>query len=157
MVNSYWGLSRPSIKRPDGTDWPWNCFMVIRITFSFGDFMDHCVLVNEWIVFVSNCLFLLSLLFWLALLTVVIDYRGYCSGFCCLLCCPFLHFLFLFWETYLSNRISLFYNSSTHFYFYIIVNLKMDCWLFYFFPPSFKRSFRFYNFFFKRKIYHVLF
>ncbi|KAF3965859.1 hypothetical protein CMV_009995 [Castanea mollissima] len=27
MVNSYWGLSRPSIKRPDGTDWPWNCFM----------------------------------------------------------------------------------------------------------------------------------
>ncbi|KAF3965858.1 hypothetical protein ACB098_07G062700 [Castanea mollissima] len=26
-VNSYWGLSGPSIKRPDGTDWPWNCFM----------------------------------------------------------------------------------------------------------------------------------
>ena len=36
VVNGYWGLSRPSMKRPDGTDWPWNCFMVIVIiTFSF--------------------------------------------------------------------------------------------------------------------------
>ena len=61
MVNSYWGLSRPSIKRPDGTDWPWNCFMVIItfLSFSFGDFVDHCVLVNDFFFFVSNCLFLL--------------------------------------------------------------------------------------------------
>ena len=50
MVNSYWGLSRPSIKRPDGTDWPWNCFMVIItfLSFSLGDSMDPCVLVNEF-------------------------------------------------------------------------------------------------------------
>jgi hypothetical protein len=27
-VSSYWGVSRPKIKREDGTDWPWNCFMV---------------------------------------------------------------------------------------------------------------------------------
>ena len=53
MVNSYWGLSRPSIKRPDGTDWPWNCFMVIItfLSFSFGDFVDHCVLVNDFFFF----------------------------------------------------------------------------------------------------------
>ena len=49
-VNSYWGLSRPSIKRPDGTDWPWNCFMVLItfLSFSLGDSMDPCVLVNEF-------------------------------------------------------------------------------------------------------------
>ena len=49
-VNSYWGVSRPSIKRPDGTDWPWNCFMVIItfLSFSLGDSMDLCVLVNEF-------------------------------------------------------------------------------------------------------------
>ncbi|GMN49448.1 hypothetical protein TIFTF001_018621 [Ficus carica] len=27
MASSYWGISRPKIKREDGTDWPWNCFM----------------------------------------------------------------------------------------------------------------------------------
>ncbi|KAB1206897.1 Ubiquinol oxidase, mitochondrial [Morella rubra] len=27
MVSSYWGMSRQKIKRADGTDWPWNCFM----------------------------------------------------------------------------------------------------------------------------------
>lgn len=32
IVSSYWGISRPKIKREDGTEWPWNCFMVrIRI------------------------------------------------------------------------------------------------------------------------------
>ncbi|XP_028788767.1 alternative oxidase 3, mitochondrial-like [Neltuma alba] len=25
-VSSYWGISRPKIKRDDGTEWPWNCF-----------------------------------------------------------------------------------------------------------------------------------
>jgi ubiquinol oxidase len=28
VVSSYWGVLRPKIKRDDGTDWPWNCFMV---------------------------------------------------------------------------------------------------------------------------------
>lgn len=28
MVTSYWGISRPKVTREDGTDWPWNCFMV---------------------------------------------------------------------------------------------------------------------------------
>lgn len=28
VVSSYWGVSRPKIKREDGTEWPWNCFMV---------------------------------------------------------------------------------------------------------------------------------
>ncbi|KAG6711098.1 hypothetical protein I3842_05G036400 [Carya illinoinensis] len=27
VVSSYWGMSRQKIKREDGTDWPWNCFM----------------------------------------------------------------------------------------------------------------------------------
>ncbi|KAK4271258.1 hypothetical protein QN277_019975 [Acacia crassicarpa] len=27
VVSSYWGISRPKIKREDGTEWPWNCFM----------------------------------------------------------------------------------------------------------------------------------
>uniref|UniRef100_A0A7N0UGI4 Ubiquinol oxidase n=1 Tax=Kalanchoe fedtschenkoi TaxID=63787 RepID=A0A7N0UGI4_KALFE len=27
VVSSYWGLSRPKLKREDGTEWPWNCFM----------------------------------------------------------------------------------------------------------------------------------
>lgn len=27
VVSSYWGISRPRIKREDGTEWPWNCFM----------------------------------------------------------------------------------------------------------------------------------
>jgi ubiquinol oxidase len=28
VVSSYWGISRTNIKRQDGTEWPWNCFMV---------------------------------------------------------------------------------------------------------------------------------
>ena len=28
LASSYWGISRPKITREDGTDWPWNCFMV---------------------------------------------------------------------------------------------------------------------------------
>ncbi|KAK8561381.1 hypothetical protein V6N13_149434 [Hibiscus sabdariffa] len=27
VVSSYWGISRPTITREDGTVWPWNCFM----------------------------------------------------------------------------------------------------------------------------------
>ncbi|KAJ8755640.1 hypothetical protein K2173_022235 [Erythroxylum novogranatense] len=27
VVSSYWGVSRRNIKREDGSDWPWNCFM----------------------------------------------------------------------------------------------------------------------------------
>ncbi|KAI9121431.1 hypothetical protein K1719_008464 [Acacia pycnantha] len=27
VISSYWGISRPKIKREDGTEWPWNCFM----------------------------------------------------------------------------------------------------------------------------------
>nr|ASX94454.1 mitochondrial alternative oxidase 2b [Daucus carota]ASX94457.1 mitochondrial alternative oxidase 2b [Daucus carota subsp. halophilus]ASX94462.1 mitochondrial alternative oxidase 2b [Daucus carota] len=26
-VTSYWGVARPKVKREDGSDWPWNCFM----------------------------------------------------------------------------------------------------------------------------------
>ncbi|CAI9104025.1 OLC1v1002630C1 [Oldenlandia corymbosa var. corymbosa] len=26
-ISSYWGVSRPTILREDGTEWPWNCFM----------------------------------------------------------------------------------------------------------------------------------
>lgn len=29
VVSSYWGITRPKITRVDGTEWPWNCFMVI--------------------------------------------------------------------------------------------------------------------------------
>ena len=29
MVSSYWGISRSKVTREDGTDWPWNCFMVM--------------------------------------------------------------------------------------------------------------------------------
>ncbi|GFY89403.1 hypothetical protein Acr_06g0013430 [Actinidia rufa] len=28
VVSSYWGVSRPKITKEDGTEWPWNCFMV---------------------------------------------------------------------------------------------------------------------------------
>ena len=28
VVSSYWGITRPKIQREDGTEWPWNCFMV---------------------------------------------------------------------------------------------------------------------------------
>jgi ubiquinol oxidase len=28
VVSNYWGISRPKITREDGTEWPWNCFMV---------------------------------------------------------------------------------------------------------------------------------
>ncbi|WCJ41984.1 Ubiquinol oxidase mitochondrial [Euphorbia peplus] len=27
VVPSYWGIDRPKIKREDGSEWPWNCFM----------------------------------------------------------------------------------------------------------------------------------
>ncbi|WCJ41983.1 Ubiquinol oxidase mitochondrial [Euphorbia peplus] len=27
VVPSYWGIDRPKLKREDGTEWPWNCFM----------------------------------------------------------------------------------------------------------------------------------
>ncbi|RYR17507.1 hypothetical protein Ahy_B03g062224 [Arachis hypogaea] len=27
VVSSYWGITRPKVKREDGTEWPWNCFM----------------------------------------------------------------------------------------------------------------------------------
>lgn len=29
VVSSYWGVARPRITKEDGTEWPWNCFMVI--------------------------------------------------------------------------------------------------------------------------------
>lgn len=28
VESSYWGISRPKVMREDGTEWPWNCFMV---------------------------------------------------------------------------------------------------------------------------------
>jgi ubiquinol oxidase len=28
VVSSYWGIARPKILKEDGTEWPWNCFMV---------------------------------------------------------------------------------------------------------------------------------
>lgn len=28
VISSYWGITRPKIHREDGTEWPWNCFMV---------------------------------------------------------------------------------------------------------------------------------
>jgi len=28
VISSYWGISRPKVRREDGTEWPWNCFMV---------------------------------------------------------------------------------------------------------------------------------
>lgn len=28
VVSSYWGVARPRITKEDGTEWPWNCFMV---------------------------------------------------------------------------------------------------------------------------------
>lgn len=34
VVPSYWGITRPKIRREDGTEWPWNCFSV-RIIYSF--------------------------------------------------------------------------------------------------------------------------
>ncbi|QCD84102.1 alternative oxidase 3, mitochondrial [Vigna unguiculata] len=27
VISSYWGISRPKVRREDGTEWPWNCFM----------------------------------------------------------------------------------------------------------------------------------
>ncbi|XP_065849023.1 ubiquinol oxidase, mitochondrial-like [Euphorbia lathyris] len=27
VVPSYWGIDRPKLKRDDGSEWPWNCFM----------------------------------------------------------------------------------------------------------------------------------
>lgn len=35
MVSSYWGISKPKITRDDGTEWPWNCFMVTIFLFLF--------------------------------------------------------------------------------------------------------------------------
>jgi ubiquinol oxidase len=28
VVSSYWGIARPKVLKEDGTEWPWNCFMV---------------------------------------------------------------------------------------------------------------------------------
>lgn len=28
VPSSYWGISRSKVMRDDGTEWPWNCFMV---------------------------------------------------------------------------------------------------------------------------------
>lgn len=28
VVSSYWGITRPKLLKEDGTEWPWNCFMV---------------------------------------------------------------------------------------------------------------------------------
>jgi len=36
VVSSYWGISRPKVHREDGTEWPWNCFMV-RMSELFGN------------------------------------------------------------------------------------------------------------------------
>ncbi|KAK1355875.1 hypothetical protein POM88_049131 [Heracleum sosnowskyi] len=27
-ASSYWGVARPRVTKDDGTEWPWNCFMV---------------------------------------------------------------------------------------------------------------------------------
>lgn len=35
VVSSYWGVARPRITKEDGTEWPWNCFMVITLFTSF--------------------------------------------------------------------------------------------------------------------------
>lgn len=32
-VSSYCGISRPKIVRKDGTEWPWNSFVVTQILF----------------------------------------------------------------------------------------------------------------------------
>ena len=29
-VSSYWGIRKPKISKKDGTEWPWNCFMVSK-------------------------------------------------------------------------------------------------------------------------------
>lgn len=42
MVSSYWGISRPMIKRKDGTDWPWNCFLVRLACFLSFFFFPFC-------------------------------------------------------------------------------------------------------------------
>lgn len=34
VASSYWGVARPRITKEDGTEWPWNCFMVIFFEFS---------------------------------------------------------------------------------------------------------------------------
>lgn len=41
MLSSYWGISRPKITRKDGTEWPWNCFMVLLTHLPFLFFVDH--------------------------------------------------------------------------------------------------------------------
>ncbi|KAK1347900.1 hypothetical protein POM88_055013 [Heracleum sosnowskyi] len=28
-ASSYWGVARPRVTKDDGTEWPWNCFMVV--------------------------------------------------------------------------------------------------------------------------------
>lgn len=45
VVSSYWGVSKPRITREDGTEWPWNCFMVIvKNSFMSSFNLKSCVL-----------------------------------------------------------------------------------------------------------------
>lgn len=46
VKSSYWGVQRPRVTREDGTEWPWNCFMV-RIRFHSQEFLVHFMKLND--------------------------------------------------------------------------------------------------------------
>lgn len=46
-ISSYWGISKPKIKREDGTEWPWNCFMVQYLYLNYFDLLFICIHISN--------------------------------------------------------------------------------------------------------------
>lgn len=44
LVSSYWGIYRPKITREDGSEWPWNCFMVCIWSLLYLPFSMICLI-----------------------------------------------------------------------------------------------------------------
>lgn len=54
VMSSYWGISKPKITREDGTEWPWNCFMVSfhHTHFSISSFFFICIILKKKIAII---------------------------------------------------------------------------------------------------------
>ena len=44
VVSNYWGIQRPKITREDGSEWPWNCFMVRRRRRASRKYIIYCLI-----------------------------------------------------------------------------------------------------------------
>lgn len=86
-VSSYWGISKRKILREDGTEWPWNCFMVSYTHVNLH--MPVCLLIQLLILTEYSLL-------WFLIFSFFIRYLYYSSFFFAYLRCWILVHLRIF-------------------------------------------------------------